>query len=316
MKNYQYSLAKRGKWVCPQCGHKTFVCYVDENGDVLDEGVGKCDRADKCAYHYPPREFFQDNDLTRPRKVTSVKSSQPAYVPPSYMDANLFKRSVLGTDTHANHLVTYLNSKFNAATVKRMKQDYFIGTSKHWPGATVFWQVDRFGHIRAGKVMLYDPATGKRVKVPFNHVTWVHTVLQLPNFNLKQCLFGEHLLRKYPDRSVAIVESEKTAIILSAYIDTCVFVATGGCGNLSAAMCEPLRGRDVFLFPDNGKYDEWREKGDSMAHLFKRLFISDIMEREAAKQGDDLADYFERKGYNTETFSSSYIDFRFYPLKL
>ena len=314
-KQYKYSLAKKGKWICPECGHKTFVCYVDENGNVLDESVGKCDRADKCAHHYPPREYFQDNNLPMPRVTATVLPSLPAYVPPSYMDPDLFKRSVLGTDTHTNHLVTYLGSKFNAETVKRMKHDYYIGTSKHWFGATVFWQIDQFGHIHAGKIMQYNPVTGKRVKDPFSHVTWAHTVLQLTDFNLKQCLFGEHLIRKRPNNGVAIVESEKTAIFLSGYIDTFVFVATGGCGNLNTALCEPLRGRCVFLFPDNGKYEEWREKGNAMSHLFQRLIISDIMEREAVSQGDDLADYLARWQWNPATFSPSFIDLGLQQLK-
>ena len=42
--------------------------------------------------------------------------------------------------------------------------------------------------------MLYDPTTGKRVKEPFNHISWVHKVIKQPEFELKQCLFGEHLL--------------------------------------------------------------------------------------------------------------------------
>lgn len=159
-KQDKYSLAKKGKWICPQCGQRTFVCYVDESGNVLDESVGKCDRADKCAHHYPPREYFQDNNLPMPRMAPTVQPSLPTYVKPSYMDPDLFKRSVLGTDTHTNHLVTYLGSRFDAETVKRMKHDYYIGTSKHWPGATVFWQIDQFGHIHAGKIMLYNPVTG------------------------------------------------------------------------------------------------------------------------------------------------------------
>jgi hypothetical protein len=297
MKEFKYSLSKKGKWVCPRCGKKTFVCYVDENGNVLDESVGKCDRADKCAHHYPPREYFKDNNLQAPRPTTVVKPSLPAYVPPSHIDTQLFKRSVLGTETNTNHLVLYLGSKFDAETVKQMKHDYYIGTSKHWPGATVFWQVDRFGHIHAGKIMLYNPVTGKRVKDPFPHVTWVHTALKLPNFNLKQCLFGEHLLHKYPDMSVAIVESEKTAIILGGVLGDCIAVACGGCGNLTPAMCEPLRNRDVILFPDNGQYYEWAKKGLSLAHLFKGLRVSSFMEKlpDWMHAGDDIADYIVRE---------------------
>jgi len=56
--------------------------------------------------------------------------------------------------------------------------------------------------------MLYSPTTGKRVKEPFNHITWVHKALKQPDFNLKQCLFGEHLLQD-KTKPVAIVESEK-----------------------------------------------------------------------------------------------------------
>ena len=83
--------------------------------------------------------------------------------------------------------------------------------------------------------MLYDGCTGKRIKQPYNHITWVHSLLKqqlkentskfldsdmlslFENFNLKQCLFGEHLLPANPLMQVAIVESEKTAIIASMF---------------------------------------------------------------------------------------------------
>lgn len=290
MDKFKYSLAKKGKWICPQCGKKTFVCYVDENGDVLDESVGKCDRADNCAYHYPPREFFKDNNLPVPQPAMAIRPYVPAYVPPSYIDPEIFKQSVRGTKTHYNHLATFLELSLDKKTAQRVIDDYYIGTAKYWDGATVFWQVDRFGHVHTGKIMLYDWMTGKRVKVPYPHVTWVHTVLNLANFNLKQCLFGEHLLDRYPDKPVAVVESEKTAAILGGVMQDCVAVACGGCGNLTASMCAPLKGRDVILFPDNGKYDEWSEKGKPLAHMFKSLWISGIMENEA-HDGSDIADF-------------------------
>lgn len=296
---HQYQLAKRGKWVCPECGRKTFVCYVDVNGQVLNESVGKCDRADKCAYHYPPRQYFEDNNLMgvgvpRPRQSRPIFKPQPR---PIYIDNDkVFKPSVIATMNHRNNLVDYLKTVFNADTVGKMVQDYFIGTSKHFGGgATVFWQIDRFGKIHRGKVMQYNPTNGKRAKEPFQMFTTVHKLMRLGDNLPPQCLFGEHLLPDNPDMTVAIVESEKTAIIASGVFGDCMTLACGGCGNLTAAMCEPLRGRDVILLPDNGKFDEWREKGKQMRRLFGRLRIAAIMEREALNVGDDIGDLFLQK---------------------
>lgn len=296
IQQHEYSLAKRGKWICPECGRKTFVCYVDVNGNVLDEGVGKCDRADKCAYHKPPREFFEEHKLMG--MSVPHRRPQPMFKPqprPSYIDPKIFKMSVTATQSHRNNLITFLNGVFGVELVNQMIADYYIGTSKHWESSTVFWQIDRYGRVRGGKIMQYNPDNGKRVKEPHNRITWVHTAMALPDFNLSQCLFGEHLLKKHPDMTVAIVESEKTAIIASGVFGDCITLACGGCGNFNAKMCEPLRGRDVVLFPDNGKFGEWSEKGKQLRHLFKRLQIADIMEREATNMGDDIGDLFLRR---------------------
>ena len=107
-------------------------------------------------------------------------------------------------------------------------KDYRVGTSKHWPGSCVFWQTDINGSVRTGKVMLYDADNGKRVKLPFNHVTWVHSLLKLPDFNLRQCFFGEHLLPMNRGKPVAIVESEKTALVAAYYLPEYVWLASGG----------------------------------------------------------------------------------------
>ena len=298
-RQYQYQLAKRGKWVCPKCGRKTFVCYVDSNGNILDEGVGKCDRADNCDYRKSPREYFEEQSrmgIDVPRNHTRPTFKQSPPPKPTYIDPELFKKSVVATSTHRNHLITFLNGVFGEKMAKRMIADYYIGTSHYWDSATVFWQIDSGGHVHGGKIMQYNPDNGKRVKEPHNRITWVHTALKIPDYTLRQCLFGEHLLRKYPDMFIVIVESEKTAIIASGVFDGCIVMACGGCQNLTIAMCEPLRGRNVVLIPDNGKLAEWSEKGRKLRHLFKTLQIATIMEQPDTLQrwslngGDDIGD--------------------------
>lgn len=77
--NYRYQLEKyRGRatrHVCPQCGRKqVFTRYIDthNNNMYVNEKVGKCNRIDKCGYHYTPRMYFEDNPWLRDRECSFV----------------------------------------------------------------------------------------------------------------------------------------------------------------------------------------------------------------------------------------------------
>ncbi len=99
------------------------------------------------------------------------------------------------------------------------------------------------------------------------------------------------------DRSkiIAIVESEKTAIVCSALLPRFIWLATGGLGNMNPELFEPLKGRDLVLFPDLGAYDHWTEKASLLKGLGNTI-VSDFLERNAPaadkSKGYDLADYF------------------------
>jgi hypothetical protein len=67
-------------------------------------------------------------------------------------------------------------------------------------------------------------------------------------------LFGEHLLID-KTKPVAIVESEKTAVIASVYLPQFIWVAVGSLTNLNAEKCNVLKGRTVTLFPDLNGFD-------------------------------------------------------------
>ena len=175
---------------------------------------------------------------------------------------------------------------------------YKVGTSKMWNGATVFWQIDVSGNVRAGKIMGYDAKTGHRVKQPFNQVSWVHSVRKIPDFHMRQCLFGEHLLAYASSmaRTVAIVESEKTALIAALFIPDLVWLATGGMhGCFNSEAMQVLRGRDVILFPDLKATDEWRCKVQMLQSVCKSATCSGLLEKlatdEQRRQGLDIADF-------------------------
>ncbi len=296
MSEHRYSLQEykgmASRYHCPGCRQKgKFARYIDKTtGEQLGDDVGKCERADKCGYHLRPSEYFKANGIVPDHNtdVAAVREVIPER-PASLIDSNLMERS--RTDFETNNFVTYLKTLFPEATVNHLIDKYKIGTSRHWPGSTVFWQIDIAGNIRTGKIMQYDSATGKRVKVPQERIQWVHKVTKAKDFNLKQCLFGEHLLfsNKLP---IAVTESEKTAIIASGYLPQFTWVAAGNKQGLSVDKCKTLKAnsKTVVLYPDLNAFKDWKDK--AKLYGFK---VSDLLEKKATAQekenGLDLADY-------------------------
>jgi rubredoxin len=228
MANYRYILQSYKpnlRYECPDCGKKkSFARYIDtETDEQLNEKVGRCNRESGCGYHYSPKEYFTDNNI--PQDENTFKTSKARVVQPiNFIDDNVFKKSLTGYGS--NHLVTFLKSLFNEKTVQDLAKKYQLGTSSHWPGATTFWYVDTIDRVNYGKIMVYDPKTGKRDKVKIEHCasvlekTYANSGTSAPEWLIKyqeneskiNCLFGEHLLKNDHNKPVAIVESEKTAL--------------------------------------------------------------------------------------------------------
>lgn len=329
MKDHKYILepykGMNSRYYCPSCQQrdKTFSLYIDtETGEHIHPSVGRCNRESNCRHHYTPKQYFQDNNISfdtpkpkayKPRPVTPQLKSV------SFIPVEVFKASLKAHET--NHFVQFLINLFGVEVVKQLVSRYFIATSKHWNGATVFWQIDTQGKVRTGKIMLYSPTTGKRVKEPFNHINWVHKALKQPKFELKQCLFGEHLLIERDKdgnlipiekrKPVAIVESEKTAIIASVYLSKFIWLAVGSLTNLNAEKCSILKGRTVILFPDLNGFQKWNSKAKELSHL-ATFTVSDLLERKATeeerKQGFDLADYLLKLPYKDFLEVDEYIE--------
>ena len=293
----------RTRYRCPSCNHKAvFTHYIDtETGEHIHPSVGICERLNNCGYHYPPKQYFQENGILFDKSYQSPFKLEPLFVKePSFVPGDVFRSSLTKSVFDNNHFIKYLIKLFGPELTKQLTDRYLIGNSTHWNGATVFWQVDTIGRVRAGKIMLYNSDTGRRVKAPYNHINWAHKVFNLEGFELRQCFFGEHLLR---DKlmPVAIVESEKTAIIASAYFPNFTWLATGSLNNLNEENCSVLKGHQITLFPDLNCFEKWEVKAKGLNHIapFK---VSDLLEINAStlerNQGLDLADYLVRYDFS------------------
>lgn len=235
-----------------------FKCFsTGKGGDVIDfvcqiKGVNN-----KEALKWI-REFYQ-----LPPTDNEWKYITPPERPISYIPGELYWKTI---DTaHINYFRDWLISILDPTSAWGLLQLYRVGTSKHWPGACIFWQVDFQGRIRSGKIMVYNPKTGKRVKDPNPLITWVHKAAKLRDFNLSICLFGEHLLNQ--PGTVCIVESEKSAILAKAIYPKFIWLASGSLTNLSISRCAMLLNRRVILYPDVGGEKQWEEKRIQLAEL-------------------------------------------------
>ena len=246
---------------CPNCHRqRCFSKYIDTEKQIqFPKYVGRCDHEQKCGYHFTPRDYFEQNPSEKDklaensfRNYAPIKEIQP--IATSYIDLDIVNQSLRGYPT--NKLFQFLSAQFGETETLKLMKKYKVGTSKYWDGATVFWQTDNQNKVRTGKIMLYNSETGKRIKEPYNHVTWVHSVLHKGDYNLKQCFFGEHLLSEDKSRPVALVESEKTALVASYYLPQFLWIASGGKnGCFNANSLSVLAGRTVVLFPDLGATD-------------------------------------------------------------
>ena len=304
MYNLQKYSGIRSRFTCPNCGKShCFVRYVDENGEYLHESVGRCNHESSCGYHYTPKQFFADHPDQKPGKdwrydrvpVMAGPDDRPSLCTIPY---DMVTRSV--RFDRDSHLITFLRTFLDPFIIEGLIDEYQIGVTKSQ--GTIFFQIDVQGRCRTGKIMLYNPEDGHRIKNPDvpSRITWVHSVMKqagmLPKeWELTQCLFGEHLLPVYPDKPVALVESEKTAVICAGLMPKYLWVATGGKSQLNPDRLAVLSGRKVIAFPDVDAFEDWSRK---LADSSLDVTISPLLQQEATPEDFanhiDIADWLIR----------------------
>lgn len=244
-------------------------------------------------------KYFNTDEIGFVNVVTS-KYPLPEIVPSFHglevLDKMYFEKPQI------DNLTEFLKIHFSKEEVLKASQDYFItGTNHFWNNSTAFWQIDDKEKIHACKIMQYDRHTGKRIKKPYNHINWLHNAIKEPDFNLCQCLFGLHLVNEDYQKTIAIVESEKTAIILSIHIPEHIWVATGSKQNLKFELLKPLKKRNIVLFPDKGEYFNWLNKATELNAIGFKIVVSALIEQTDSENGFDLADYYFNYGKNPKS---------------
>jgi hypothetical protein len=185
-----------------------------------------------------------------------------------------------------NNFTRWLAKTLGQKALENTLYYYPIGTSKNWPGATIFWTLDINVSPRRGSIMLYDES-GHRVKNK-NHS--VHALLKKHDQKPPECFFGEHLLSYYPNKPIAIVESAKTAIIANHFLPEYIWLSCNGASGLTRGKLTVLKHRKVYLYPDADKVEAWHELAEKYSNITE-INVSQLTAKLGEnRKGTDLAD--------------------------
>ena len=285
--NYKYSLEKysgsKSRFVCPNCKKREYTRFINsETKEYLSYEFGRCNRIIKCGYFKYPN---QENNFIYEINKISVESEI------EYLDKKVFQ--YFESTNFNNPLYLFLKSYFEESKVEVVLDLYKVKTEKlNGDYLTIFPQLDLEFNLRTIKKMKYNFQTGKRTK---NFFQWYN-----PNkSNLKQCLFGLHLLNhpEFKKLKIIIVESEKTTLLGMLYFkNKYLFMATGGLMNLTKEKLKPLENREIILMPDlspidskNSAFDYWKTKSEKFSNELNCLIsISNLLEENASIQQRNL----------------------------
>ncbi|GAB3809510.1 hypothetical protein GCM10028819_51470 [Spirosoma humi] len=244
-----------------------------------------------------------------------------------YLPIDLYERSQILFER--NGLYEYLGYTFSFSVANKAFSRYRLGTSNYWQYlgylSTCLPQFDIDGNLRQVKIIPFDAMNGRRVKIDQEAEHWDQTEQRfkstksgeskiffagkriakqagITDIHLKQCLFGEHLLNKYPNKKVALVEGESTAIVCSLIWHEYVWLATGGSSGAGWTKPETfsvLKGKDVVLWPDTGKLTDWQKKAEFLRPLVQSLYVTDYVQQNAltGENNVDLRDILMRPRY-------------------
>ena len=300
-------------------GRNTYHCFVcmrtGEGGGPVDflmkaEGMSFPD-----AIRYLGKKYSIDVDNIPLNWTPPPPKPIPPPKPMLAMDRRWVKPLMTGYNQN-NFTLWYGRLPWNEHQMMRMKQtlwEYCVGC---WhDGRVVFWQIDHEGIPRAAKLMKYEP-NGHRYhekKGEKNATGWLYNqdgyrdACQPQDHTILHPLFGAHLLKRYPEAKVNVVESEKTALVMANYFgmqDSQLWLACGGLKFLKIESMQPLidQGRHVWLWPDKDGVKGWQELADKLGSPNVQVYTKFFDACWEPEDGDkaDIADIAVRMLYHPD----------------
>lgn len=302
----RYRSGGANRYTCPFCGQKKcFTRYINvDTGEYVHETCGKCNHENSCpTVHYPPREYFRDHPEAERHDTRSgflganAGKGRQTYVLPAPTQTEFFPHEWAeeACQRQSTFRKWFESLPFEGERIRQVLSEYLVGATERYTvvegvnvgPAAVFWMIDEQQRVHDAKLIAYT-ADGHRVQGWGNSMRAIcEKAKRGPQLlQTEKVLFGLHLLPRYPDKTVFIVESEKSALVCACRYPQHLWLATGGCGNLQGAKLRPLTERRIVVVPDSGAYDKWSERMKQSGH--RHYHVVDFLEQ--YEPNTDIAD--------------------------
>lgn len=280
------------RYTCPFCGQKKcFARYIDvQTGEYVHETCGKCDHENSCSVvHYPPREFFRDHPeysrqhtwqphVVNGRKSVLSNAKKPApYLPAAVNQTSFFdiRWAEEAAERKSTFRTWFESLPFDGDLIQQVLADYYVGATLkdaiiagiNYGPAAVFWMIDEQQRVHDAKLIAYT-CDGHRVQGWGNSMRSICEKTKVgPQLEqTEKVLFGLHLISRHPEKTICIVESEKSSLVCALRYPEHLWLATGGCSNLQSSKLRPLMNRRLVIFPDSGEYHKWTKRMEESGH--------------------------------------------------
>lgn len=319
--------------ICPFHDDKHDGNFIVRPSTVSEKRGGNTYRCFVCDKKGGPVQFLMDAErMTFPDAIRYLGKKYcievddvpldwtpppPRPAPPPLPVLEIPREWVKRTMDINNTLVGWIPTiKWDSSQRNRIREALWLYCIGGWKdGRTVFWMIDQNGIPRAAKLMQYK-ADGHRDQS--RNPGWIYNqdgcrqICKPDEHEILKPLFGMHLMNRYPRATVHIVESEKTALLMSiAYGNHAgqVWMACGGLENLNREKLKPIieQRRDIILYPDRDGISRWKAKAENLHYDRVSVDTKPVTEWWRPEDGEkaDIADVVIRMINNSKTYKTA-----------
>jgi hypothetical protein len=321
----KWEFYKNAKFTCPECGEERFVRMINEKGELYPENVGRCDRENSCGYIYHASKWLKDNPNANQTKSAAEIVRKKRVIDGFYSfsvglydqlrdDAFHSNKKYLGWDSKyvcefSQYLIyelhftqDYIEDKMNEYRMYEKLELYYekpYDMNLKSRTSLVYYYLSVNNDIRAIEKIYYNGF--KRSKYIPNDIlnkqlsNWGKFDIETTEINW--CLFGEHLIKKYPDKPIIVTEGVKTAFGMALFFPEYNWLATGSANRLIHLNFDTKH--KVYFLPDAGfvkgkSYaQKWKEKINKMYGVKFQYSVYDFNYDCSTEEIDDGVDILD-----------------------